>query len=411
MKAQNGIIHLVKSAFTDFKRNKVRTFLTSLGIMIGVLSVVMLIALGLGLKNYLKQQFENLGANLIMVMSGSGFGGGGDGEDGGGGFAGGMAGMMGSGIEFDEKDVSSLRKISEIEYVVPMYFEALTIESGDEKYAGYVMGVNGEMFDLMNSDILEGEVFDKSDLQARSKKAVLGYTLAENLFDELQDAVGKTIRMSNLRFKVIGVIEKTGDSEMDKSAIIPYTTTFGSMNPDKTFWGIYLGVLSEDDVEIASEKAEEILLKRYDDDEFELIEQAELLSTMNQIFNIVNGVLVAIGSISLLVGGIGIMNIMYASVTERTKEIGIRRAVGATENDILMQFLTESVLLSVAGGALGLLVATLIVLVVRPFFPVAINLLAVVITFVVSSAIGVFFGVFPARRAAKLPPIEAIRYE
>lgn len=408
MKVQNGMIHLIKAALVDFRRNRVRTFLTSLGITIGVLSVVLLIALGVGLKNYLKEQFDNLGANLIMVMAGSGFGGGEDGE---GGFAGAMSGMMGAGIEFDEKDVSSLKRINEIEYVVPMYFEGLTIESGDEKSIGYVMGVNEEMFDLMGSDVLEGEVFDRSDLQARSKKAVLGYTLAENLFDEIQDAVGKTVKMSNMRFKVIGVLEKTGDSEMDKSAVIPYTTTFGSMNPDKTFWGIYLGVLSEDDVEVVSAKAEEILLRRYDEDEFEVVEQAELLSTINEIFNIVNGVLVAIGSISLVVGGIGIMNIMYASVTERIKEIGIRRAVGATQRDILMQFLTESVLLSVFGGTLGLLLSTLIVLVVHPFFPMAINLFSVIITFVISSAIGIFFGVFPARRAAKLPPIEAIRYE
>lgn len=408
MKVQNGMIHLIKAALVDFRRNRVRTFLTSLGITIGVLSVVLLIALGVGLKNYLKEQFDNLGANLIMVMAGSGFGGGEDGE---GGFAGAMSGMMGAGIEFDEKDVSSLKRINEIEYVVPMYFEGLTIESGDEKSIGYVMGVNEEMFDLMGSDVLEGEVFDRSDLQARSKKAVLGYTLAENLFDEIQDAVGKTVKMSNMRFKVIGVLEKTGDSEMDKSAVIPYTTTFGSMNPDKTFWGIYLGVLSEDDVEVVSAKAEEILLRRYDEDEFEVVEQAELLSTINEIFNIVNGVLVAIGSISLVVGGIGIMNIMYASVTERIKEIGIRRAVGATQRDILMQFLTESVLLSVFGGTLGLLLSTLIVLAVHPFFPMAINLFSVIITFVISSAIGIFFGVFPARRAAKLPPIEAIRYE
>lgn len=409
MKIQNGTLHLVKAALVDFKRNRVRTFLTSLGITIGVLSVVLLIALGVGLKNYLKQTFDDMGANLIMVMAGSGFGG--SDEEGGGGLAGAMSGMMGAGIEFDEKDVSSLKRINEIEYVVPMYFEGLTIEAGDEKEIGYVMGVNEEMFDLMDVETVEGEVFDRSDLQARSKKAVLGYTLAGNLFDELHDAVGKTVRISNMRFKVIGVLEKTGDSEMDKSAVIPYTTTFGSMNPDKTFWSIYLGVLSEDDVEAVVAKAENVLLRRYDEDEFELIEQAEMLSTINEIFDIVNGVLVAIGSISLVVGGIGIMNIMYASVTERIKEIGIRRAVGATQKDILMQFLTESVLLSVFGGTLGLLLSTLIVLVVHPFFPMAINLFSVIITFVISSAIGIFFGVFPARRASKLPPIEAIRYE
>ena len=408
MKLRNGTYHLIKSAIADFKRNKIRTFLTSLGITIGVMSVVMLIALGLGLKNYISEQFEGLGANLIMVMGGSGFGGGGDEE--GGGFSG-PAGMFGSVIEFDERDVSSLRRIQEIEYVVPVYFKSLTIEAEENEEIGYIMGVNEEFFGLMNSEMLEGNVFDKSDIQGRTKVAVLGYNLSENLFGEAGDGAGRTIRVDNMRLKVIGVLEKTGDREMDKAAVIPYTTTFASLNPDKTFWSIYLGVTSEDDVETASEKAEETLLKRYKEDEFSITEQSEILSTVNQIFAVLNAILVAIGSISLLVGGIGIMNIMYATVTERTKEIGIRRAIGATKKDILVQFLAESVVLSTLGGLVGLLLSVLIVMAIRIFFPAAINTLAVVIAFGVSGFIGVFFGVFPAKRAADLPPIVAIKYE
>lgn len=397
MKLTNGTYHLIKSAIADFKRNKIRTFLTSLGITIGVMSVVMLIALGLGLKNYISEQFEGLGANLIMVMAGSGFGG--------------PAGMFGSTIEFDERDVSSLGRIQEMEYVVPVYFKSLAIEAEDNEEVGYIMGVNDEFFDLMNSEMLEGQEFDKSDLQGRTKVAVLGYTLSENLFGEAEDGAGRTIRVDNMRLKVIGVLEKTGDREMDKSAVIPYTTTFASLNPDKTFWSIYLGVASEDEVEAASEKAEETLLRRYKEDEFSLTEQSEILSTVNSIFAVLNGILVAIGSISLLVGGIGIMNIMYATVTERTKEIGIRRAIGATKQDILTQFLTESVVLSILGGLVGLLLSVIIVLGIRIFFPAAINALAVIIAIGVSSFIGIFFGVFPAKRAANLPPIVAIKYE
>ena len=172
-----------------------------------------------------------------------------------------------------------------------------------------------------------------------------------------------------------------------------------------------MGVEDEDQVEKVQKEAEDILLKKYNEDEFSVAEQSEILSTINSVFSVLNAILVAIGSISLLVGGIGIMNIMYATVTERTKEVGIRRAVGATESDILYQFLTESVILSVLGGVTGLILASLIVLAIRPFFPAAVNLFAVVITLVISSGIGIFFGVFPARRAAKLPPIEAIRYE
>jgi len=198
---------------------------------------------------------------------------------------------------------------------------------------------------------------------------------------------------------------------MDNAIFISYKTTFGSINPNKEFFTIYLGVSSKENIPIAKKKAEQALLERYDEDQFSVTEQAEILSTVNQIFSVINAVLVSIGSISLLVGGIGIMNIMYATVTERTKEVGIRRAIGATQKDILLQFLTESVLLSLFGGLMGLLLASIIVLIVRVFFPVAINLFSVLITIIVSSSIGIFFGVFPARRAAKLPPIEAIRYE
>lgn len=397
------LIHLIKAAYYDLKRSKVRTLLTSLGILIGVMSVVMLIALGLGLKNYIKQQFESLGANLIMVMPGSGIGGG----SGGAGFGAGMV----SGTKFDEKDISSLSRISEIKYVVPLFFRSAQAEAGGDKKFVYIMGVNEEYFNLMNFEPAEGHLFGRSEVAARAKIAVIGSKAAEELFGTPGDAVGKTIRFESQRFKVVGVGKKTGDNEQDAAVIIPYKTTFGGLNPDKTFWSIYLGVEAKENIETAKLKAKETLLKRYKEDEFSVTEQSEILSTINQIFGIINSVLVAIGSISLIVGGIGIMNIMYATVTERTKEVGIRRAVGATERDILLQFLTESLILSVFGGLMGLILAGIMVLIIRAFFPASINLFSVIITLVISSAIGIFFGVFPARRAAKLPPIEAIRYE
>ncbi|HJX45599.1 MAG TPA: ABC transporter permease [Patescibacteria group bacterium] len=394
------LIHLIKTAFIDLNRSRIRTFLTALGILIGVMSVVMLIALGLGLKNYIEKQFESLGANLIMIMPGSGFGG-----------QGGFGPGLVTGARFDEKDVNSLKRIPNVRYTVPLYFKSTKVDTGGEAKFGYLMGVNEDYFSLMNTQLLEGEIFSKSELQSRAKIAVLGEKIADELFDTPQDAVGKNIRFDEQRFKIIGVIKKSGDNEQDNSIIIPYKTTFGSINPDKTFWAIYLGVESEKDIEAVKAKAKEALTKRYEDDDFSVSEQSEILSTINQIFTIINSVLVAIGSISLIVGGIGIMNIMYASVTERTKEIGIRRAVGATEKDILLQFLTESVILSVFGGIMGLILSIIIVLGIRIFFPATINLLSVIITLVISTGIGIFFGVFPARRAAKLPPIEAIRYE
>jgi putative ABC transport system permease protein len=322
----------------------------------------------------------------------------------------GGAGIVG-GASFDEKDVNSLDKINGAKYIVPIFMKSVGVDAGGEKKMAYVMGVNEDYFGLLNKDPSSGEFFTKGDVAAGTKVAVLGYNLAEELFTDANNATGKTIRFEGLRVKVIGVMEKTGDSQQDSGVTMPYRTIYGNLNPDKTFWSIYIGVESKDDVETVKAEAKNILLKRYKEDDFSVTEQSEILSTINQIFGIINTVLIAIGSISLLVGGIGIMNIMYATVTERTKEIGIRRAVGATQKDIMIQFLTESLILSVFGGVAGLILASLIVLIVRFFFPAAINVFSVFITFAISSGIGVFFGVFPARRAAKLTPIEAIRYE
>src|SRR3989344_446505 len=394
----DNIAHLLTSAVADFRRDKIRTALTSLGIMVGVLSVVMLIALGLGLKNYIQKQFQNLGANLILVLPGQGISGGPG------------PGLVG-GAEFDEKDITALRRIEGLQYVVPAVFKSVAVEAGTEEKTGYLLGVNADYFDLIGVKALSGEQFTRTEVGNRAKVAVLGYNLADQLFEDPADGVGRNIRLGGLRLKVIGVNEKTGDNEQDKAVVVPYTTTYGSLNPKKTFWSIYLGVPSEEAVASVKEEAEEVLLRRYDADEFEITEQAEILSTINQIFGVINLVLVALGSISLVVGGIGIMNIMYATVTERTKEIGIRRAIGATKQDVLFQFLTESVLLSLLGGIVGLVLATIVVLLVQPYFPLGLNAVAVGVAIGISSAIGIFFGVFPARRAANLTPIEAIRYE
>lgn len=405
MKLNNGTWHLLKSAFADFSRNKTRTLLTSLGITIGVLSVVMLIALGLGLKNYINQQFESLGSNLVMVMAGNVFGSGSSG--------GGLQNMGASmvGISFDEQDYLSLKKINSLDYLTPLFYKSMILEAGNERKMGYIEGGNEDMFKLMSTELEIGELFTKADVQSGSKKGVLGYVIAEDLFKSAKDAYGKTVRIDNLRIKIIGVAKKKGDPDTDRALLIPYKTTFGVLNPGKTFYAIYGGVNSKDKVAQIKEDMKNILLKKYKKDEFSVVEQTEILNTINQVFGVINSILIAIGSISLLVGGIGIMNIMYATVTERTKEIGIRRAIGATQKDILMQFLTEAVTLSVLGGILGLLIAAGLVLIIRIFFPASINALSVIITFVISSGIGIVFGVFPARRAAKLPPIEAIRYE
>lgn len=394
---------LVKASLEDFSNNKIKTALTSLGILIGVLSVVMLIALGLGFKNYLENQFEDLGSNILFILPGKGFGGQG-------GFAGSFTSLAGA-ISFDERDFKSLYRVESAKYVAPGYITQTNIKSPTEEKVASIQGVNDEYMLMFNFKLLKGKFFDKSDVTAGTKVGVMAEGLAKDLFNDPEDAVGQYVRIKSIRVKIVGVNKNIGDPEQDNSVMIPYTTAFNTIDTDKTFFGLYIAVKPDASLDQAKKQATDILLKRYDSDEFSISEPTEILNSVNQIFSIVNGVLIAIGSISLVVGGIGIMNIMYANVTERTKEIGIRRAIGATKNDILLQFLTESVLLSVLGGASGLAIAGVIVLFVRPFFPLAINIEAIALAFGVSSLIGIVFGVFPARRAADLTPIEAIRYE
>lgn len=398
----NYTFFLFKTVLEDFKRNKTRTFLASLGILIGVLSVVMLIALGLGLRNYISQQFESMGSNLVAVMPGADLSEGGLQS---------FSSSLTSAVRFDERDLALLQRISTLEYVVPMFTTSKVVESEGERALGTIIGTNGDFFSLMNLNPEAGRVLSQSEGEKQTKDVVLGNRVAGDLFEEVDMAIGKSLRINNLRYRIVGVVESMGDPEVDGGVFMPYKTSYGSLNPDKKFYAFYLGVENEEDIESAKQQVEDVLARRYDADGFSISEQAELLEVVDQIFGVINGVLVAIGSISLIVGGIGIMNIMYANVTERTKEIGIRRALGATERDILFQFLTESLLLSLFGGVMGIILSTLIVLLVQPFFPAAINLFSVFIAVAISSGIGIFFGVFPARRAARLTPIEAIRYE
>lgn len=397
------LLFIIKSAFFDFSRNKVRTFLTSLGILIGVFSVVLLVALGLGLKKYIAQQFESLGSNLIYIMPGNVIS------------EGGFSGTAPVGTEFDNKDVTSLHRVKNVTDVLPFVVKFVKAEAEGNSKRVELAGTIAEAIPSMNMEIEYGEPFTKADVERGSKKVVMGPKIAEKLFTKAEESIGRTVQLGGQSFVVSGVTKSKGGgglggSSIDDHVFAPYTSLY-SFNTNKKFWAIYLTASSQDALGQIKQDAKKLLLKRYKEDDFSVIEQAEFLKAINSIFNIVNSVLVAIAAISLLVGGIGIMNIMYVSVTERIKEIGIRRAIGARKFDILSQFLSESVILSLFGGLAGLLLAFLVVLGLQKLFPAYIDISSVLIALGVSSLIGIVFGVFPAKKAADLSPIDAIRYE
>ncbi len=400
------LFFILISAFADLYRNKLRTFLTSLGILIGVASVVLLLAFGLGLKEFIRQQFDSLGTNLVFVLPGKIFG-----QSGG--FS--AAGAVG-GIKFDEKDLINLKKIDEAAYTVGIYSKTMKFEGNGKAEYGSLYAASEDIFPARNLEIEFGRSFDKTDVDKRSKVVVMGPKIAEKIYGNPLLAVGKQIRVEGTQtYKIIGILKSKGGGgfggpDFDSFVYIPYKTAY-VYNPNKTFVSMLLRGRNEADVPVIKEKISQTLLKRYKEDDFTIADSKEFISTISSIFAILNSVLVAIGAVSLIVGGIGIMNIMYVSVTERIREIGIRRALGATERDILFQFLAESVLLSLIGGLGGLGLAFGVVILIQEVFPAIIDTTSMIIAVTTSSIIGIFFGVFPAKKAASLSPMEAIRYE
>jgi len=287
--------------------------------------------------------------------------------------------------------------------------------AGNNKESSTIYASTAGIFTALNVKAEYGTLYTDQDVDKRSKVIVIGPTLAADLFSSAKNAVGKSVKFEGQKYLVIGVTEKKGGGgfggpDFDAFTYMPYKTAF-TFNTEKTFMVIILQTKTEEDIKPVIRKVNEILLKRYEKEEFSIIQQEELLTAINSIFGIINTVLVAIAAISLIVGGIGIMNIMYVTVTERIKEIGIRRALGARKSDILIQFLVASVILSLIGGVAGLTVSYIIVLFIQAYFPAYIDLNSVLLAVGVSSAIGIIFGVFPAKKAADLSPIDAIRYE
>src|SRR3989344_1840298 len=392
------------SALDDFRRNLLRTFLTTLGIVIGISSVVLLIALGLGLKAFIKTQFEGLGTNIVIILPGKLFQ---NGKF--------QPGQNIGGIQLDEKDYSSLGKVKTVEYLAPAYIKTVTVKAQGKTEIADMYATNDEIFPMRNLTLALGEYYTKSDLGKRSKKVVMGPKIAKMLFGSAEDAVNKIIKIENLSFEVLGVLVAKGGGglggpDFDSFIYVPYKSVL-SLNPNKAFSAINAKIKNGNEIDSAKQEIKRQLLKRYKEDDFSIIEQEEIQNTVTAIYSVLNLVLIAIAGISLLVGGIGIMNIMFVSVIERYKEIGIRRSLGATRRDILYQFLSEAVLLSLLGGFIAIVFSAVVVFFIRFYFTAYLDITAVSVALFVSAGTGIVSGVLPARTAASLSPVEAIKYE
>ena len=375
-----NVTNLFKIALRALANNKLRAFLTMLGIIIGVASVITMLAIGQGSKKSIQAQISEMGSNMIMIHPG---------------------GEMRGGVRRDPSG---------------------QLICGNNNYPSSVTGVSIDYLDIRQLKIDDGSMFTEADIQSSAKVCVIGKTIVENLFPNGEDPLGKIIRFNQVPFKVIGVLKSKGynsfGQDQDDIVLAPYSTVMKRLLAVTYLQGIFASALSEDMTEYAIDEITTILrrehkLKASDEDDFRIRSQQELSSMLNTTTDLMTTLLACIAGISLIVGGIGIMNIMYVSVTERTREIGLRMSVGARGVDILSQFLIEAILISITGGIIGVILGCGASWIVKnvAHWPILIQPWSVILSFAVCTVTGVFFGWYPAKKAADLDPIEAIRYE
>ncbi len=403
------MINMLKTAGKSILKNRTRSLLTSLGIIIGISSVIVLVAIGEGSRVQIEGEINSLGTNLLMVRPG--------GRRSGGVSLG--AGSMNS-LTFD--DVEKIKsKSSLIKLASPVVTSNEQIVGGSGNWNTRIYGVSPEYFEIRDWEIEQGSFFTDKDLKGKKKVALLGKTVADELFPD-QDPTGQKIRIRNIPFKVVGTLKGKGQSGMgqdqDDMILAPATTVLYRLKGGRNIDMINLSSITMDDTYKAEEEVASILrdshrLSAGQEDDFDIRNQAEILDTMNEVTGVITTLLGSIAGVSLLVGGIGIMNIMLVSVTERTREIGIRLSVGARKSDIMIQFLVEAIVLSLVGGLIGVLLALAITGILNAYSSInaVIQMKIILISFLFSGAVGVFFGYYPARKASSLNPIDALRYE
>ena len=402
--------NLFKIALRALANNKLRAFLTMLGIIIRVASVIAMLAIGQGSKKSIQQQISEMGSNMIMIHPGA---------------------EMRGGVRQDPSAMQTLKlenyeKLSEectyLSGISPNVSSSGQLVAGANNYPSSVSGVSMDYLTIRQLTVEQGEMFTENDIRTAAKVCVIGKTIVDNLFPDGSDPIGKVIRCNQIPFRVIGVLKSKGYNSMgmdqDDVVLAPYSTVMKRLLAQTYLSGIFASALTEEMTEEAVDEITTILrrehkLKETDADDFTIRTQQELSSMLNTTTDLMTTLLACIAGISLVVGGIGIMNIMYVSVTERTREIGLRMSVGARGVDILSQFLIEAILISITGGLIGVIIGCGASFMIKAIahWPVFIQPWSVLLSFLVCTVTGVFFGWYPAKKAADLDPIDALRYE